>query len=157
MPVDRQHRPRRLLFVCTGNICRSLMAERLALKLAADRGLSVEARSCGIAAESYFTPPPEVAAALRPSGCDPSSHRPQLVGRELLRWCDVALVMTRRQREAVLDQYPEFTGKVRLLRAYAGLDDSDVADPIGRPQAVYDACRDRLIEALEALFAQAAR
>lgn len=146
--------PRRLLFVCTGNICRSLMAERLALKLAADRGLPLEARSAGVAAESYFTPPAEVAAALRPCGCTPEGHRPQLAGRDLLRWADVVLVMTRRQRELLLDQFPEFTGKVHLLRSFAGLDDQDVADPIGKPQAVYDACRDRLLESLEALFSR---
>ena len=142
----------KLLFVCTGNICRSLMAERIAAKLAAERGLAVEARSCGIAAEGYFQPPPEIAAALKPLGLTPDAHRAQLVGRELLFWCDQALTMTRRQKDVVLDTFPEFSSKVFVLRLYAGLDDKDVADPIGRPQKAFDACRDEIVGALEALL-----
>lgn len=128
------------------------MAERIAAKLAAERGLAVEARSCGIAAEGYFQPPAEIAAALKPLGLAPEPHRAQLVGRELLSWCDQALTMTRRQRDVVLDAFPEFSSKVFMLRRCAGLDDKDVADPIGRPQHVFDACRDEIIRALEALL-----
>ena len=150
---EQPPQPRRLLFICTGNVCRSFMAERIARKLAADLGIALEARSCGIGAESYFKSPPEVANALKPLGVSTDEHRPQLVGRPLLAWCDQALAMTRRHREALLDAFPEFTPKVHLLRRYAGLDDADVADPIGQPQKVYDACRDELIRALEALLA----
>lgn len=147
--------PRRLLFVCTGNICRSLMAERLAVKLAAARGIALEARSCGVAAESYYTPPQEVNAALAPVGLNANGHKAQLISRDLLRWCDEALTMTRGHRAAILDAYPEFTSKVFVLRPRAGVDDADVADPYGRPQHAFDFCRDRLIETLEALFAKA--
>ncbi|MDE2040381.1 MAG: low molecular weight protein arginine phosphatase [Elusimicrobia bacterium] len=154
MRPDPTFQSRKVLFVCTGNICRSLMAERLALKLARERGLALEARSCGVAAESYYRPPKEVSAALAPLGVDAEGHAAQLVGRELLRWCDVALTMTQAQRGMILDAYPEFTRKVFVLRAYAGLDDGDVADPIGRPQAVYDACRDELLGAVSALIAR---
>ena len=147
----------KLLFVCTGNICRSLLAERLAVKLAAERGLALEARSCGVAAESYFRPPKEISATLAPLGLDAKSHVAQLVGRDLLRWCDVALTMTKAQRDIILDAYPEFTSKVFVLSAYAGLGGDDVADPIGRPQAVYDACRDELLRAVEAVVVRLRR
>lgn len=150
--MTQASRPRRLLFVCTGNICRSLMAERMALKLAADRGLPLEAKSCGLAAESYYTPPREVDAALKPLFCDGAGHRPQLVSRDLLRWCDLALVMTARHKAALLDAFPEFTGKVALLREHAGLDQADVADPMGRPQPVFDACRESLAAALDRIL-----
>lgn len=131
------------------------MAERMAVKLSGDRGLAVEARSCGIAAQTYYKPPAEIAAALKPLGLTCEGHVAQLVSRELLRWCDAALAMTRQQREAVLDAYPEFSAKVFLLRRYAGLDDQDVADPIGQPQPVYDACRDQLHAALDRLIGPA--
>ncbi len=145
--------PSRFLFVCTGNVCRSFMAELLLKEMAASRGLKLEVRSCGVAAERYFQVPPEIWRALEPLGISPCPHVPQLVSRELLGWADVALAMTRAHCEYVCDLYPEFTAKIEPLRRFAGFpDDEDVEDPIGRPDAVYAACRDRIKEALEALL-----
>ena len=142
----------KLLFVCTGNVCRSLMGERLARHLGAQRGLDVETRSCGIGAEGYFTVPPEIWRALTEAGIDQSpSHRPQLVSRELLAWADSVLVMTARQQDFLRDAYPEYRGKIALLREKAGLS-GDVADPIGKPWADYQACRVIISEALERLL-----
>ncbi|MDE2293144.1 MAG: low molecular weight protein arginine phosphatase [Elusimicrobia bacterium] len=143
----------KVLFVCTGNTCRSLMAERLLLKLAADRGLpGVEARSAGVAAERYFPVPEGVRKALAERGTSPEGHVPQLVGRELLAWADLVVPMTRAHREGLLDQYPEFTSKTRLFSELAGRGEADVADPIGKPDAVYKACRDELESGLESFL-----
>jgi protein-tyrosine-phosphatase len=138
----------KLLFVCTGNICRSLMAERIALKLAQERGLAVEAKSCGVAAESYYRPPKEIAAALSSLGCVPDGHRAQLVTRDLLAWCDRALVMTQRHQEILRDLFPEHARKVSLLHP----EGRDIDDPMGRPQKVYDSCRDVIRDALDPLL-----
>ncbi len=140
--------PPRLLFVCTGNICRSLMAERLARDLAARRGLTVEARSCGVAAQGYYQVPAEIWRALKEAGVDPAPHRPQLVSRELLAWADRVLVMTGRHRELLNDRFPEFRKKTDLL-LYKGGVPADIADPMGQGWAVYQACRREISEALE--------
>lgn len=141
----------KLLFVCAGNVCRSLLAERLALKRAAERGLAVQARSAGIAAEGYFAVPPEIWRALEERGVPRAAHAPQLVGRPLLEWADEVLVMTARQRDHLLDAFPEHRRKLFLLRERAGLA-GDVSDPMGRPWAEYDACARAIDEAVERLL-----
>ena len=144
----------KILFVCTGNVCRSLMAERLASSLAERRGLPLQARSCGIAAEGYFAIPPEIWRALAEAGVEPAPHRPQLVSRELLAWADEVLVMTARQRDFLREAFPEHRGKTALLLERAGLP-GEVADPIGKPWDAYDECRRVLSAALERLLTAA--
>lgn len=144
--------PRRILFICTGNTCRSVMAEFLLNKLAADAKLDMKALSCGVAAERYFEIPSGVQKALAREGVGPVSRVAQLVSRELLDWADLALTMTRAHRDAVLEQYPEYTSKVSVLRPYAGLEPADIGDPIGQPDSVYITCCGRILEALKALL-----
>ncbi len=144
----------KVLFICTGNTCRSVMAEFMVKKLAQEKGLDWEAGSCGLAAERYFQIPPGVRKALKAVGVEAVSHVPQLATRELLAWADLALAMTQGHREALAGEFPEFERKLHVLRAYAGLPDPDIEDPIGQPDPVYAACRDRIREALEALIAR---
>jgi protein arginine phosphatase len=141
----------RLLFVCTGNICRSLMAERLARHLAETRGVPLEARSAGVAAESWYEPPQEVWNALAEHGVGKAPHRPQLVGREILAWADRVLVMTRGHHRAVVDAFPEHSRKTALLLEAAGLT-GEVADPYGYPIAAYRESRRLIVAALERLI-----
>ncbi|MFH1726682.1 MAG: low molecular weight protein arginine phosphatase [Elusimicrobiota bacterium] len=143
----------KVLFICTGNTCRSLMAQFLMNKKAADRGMAGwEARSAGVAAERYFQVPPGACRALAERGVAEISHTPQLVGREILGWADVVLPMTRGHREYLLDEYPEFGSKVRLFSEAAGWGERDVEDPIGQPDAAYRRCRDLLEEGLESII-----
>ncbi|MBI5623500.1 MAG: threonylcarbamoyl-AMP synthase [Elusimicrobia bacterium] len=143
---------RNILFVCTGNSCRSVMGEKLLEKLASGLEPGFSARSCGVAAERYFEVPAPVYAVLEPLGIPRFDHVPQLVTRELLAWADFAFAMTDEHLEEVLDRYPEFTGKVHVLGRYVDLAHPSIEDPIGQSEAVYAACRDKLREAIEAFL-----
>jgi protein-tyrosine-phosphatase len=144
--------PKNLLFICTGNTCRSVMAELLLNKLSAERGLGLSVKSCGIAAESYFAVPQGVRNALKADGLEIIAHKARLVSRELLAWADLALAMARLHREVVVDLYPEVGPKIHVLREYVGLPQPDIDDPIGWPDPIYAACRDKIRETLEALI-----
>lgn len=142
----------KLLFVCTGNICRSAMAEHLMRHLAARSGAGVEVASCGLAAETWLEVPPAARRLLEQAGVPPFSHRPRLVTRDQLRWADAVLVMTRAHEREIVDRYPEFASKVRLLTERAGLKPADVPDPIGRPDEEFASCLAQIRTALEALL-----
>lgn len=138
----------KFLFVCTGNVCRSLMAERLFRRLAEERGYAVEVRSCGLAAQGWLEVPEPVTRLLSEAGVPSFTHRPRLLTREDLRWADAVYVMTRAHLDEVLDKFPESGAKVRLL------DQAEVADPMGAPDEVFAACLKTIRTALEALLAK---
>lgn len=143
----------KLLFICTGNTCRSVMGQFLSEKMGRDLGIPVEAKSCGVAAERYFKVPPGVHKALAGHGVTTFEHVAQLVSRDLLTWCDAALCLTRAHRDEVLDRFPEFRKKVFVLKEYAGAPGSpDVEDPIGQSDQVYSACCAEIKQALDALL-----
>jgi protein-tyrosine-phosphatase len=145
--------PRKILFVCTGNICRSAMAEQVLKHLCAQRGLDLEVRSCGLAAEGWYEVPEVVHRLLKAKGLPDFQHKARLATRDALRWADLILVMTEVHLESILDRFPELNGKVHLLREAAGFGPQDVEDPMGRPDEVFAQCLASIEEALGLLLA----
>ncbi len=146
----------KFLFVCTGNICRSFFAEMLARRLAEQTGLSVETRSCGIAAEYHYSVPLEIWRCLEERGITRAPHTAQLVSRPLLQWADEVLVMTQTHKAVVDDSFPEYRRKVFILRERVGLL-GEVIDPFGQSWAAYDRCAKSIEEALRLLLSPAPR
>lgn len=146
------------LFVCTGNTCRSPMAESLFRKMLADRLKCREDElldrgyvviSAGLAAYKGAAASPEAVELLRQEGIDLSGHESQPVTEELLFHCDHILTMTRSHRDAVLSAYPELAEQVRLLSP----EGRDVSDPIGAGMEEYVRCRDEIARYLEQMLA----
>ena len=126
----------RILVVCTGNICRSPMAEILLSRRLRQAGRQVEVRSAGVGA--LVNQPADEPARERMSarGLDLEPHRARQLDSELARWADLILVMEQAHRDAVSDIEPTARGKVYLLGHWDG--GKDVPDPYQRPDAVYD-------------------
>jgi protein-tyrosine phosphatase len=134
-----------LLFVCTGNTCRSPMAEvlmqqHLARRLGTrpeeleDRGVLV--MSAGIAAMSGGHASGEAKQVALEQGMDLSRHESQPLSDRLVRFADLILTMTRGHREAILAQWPFAGSRTYLLGGPSG----DVSDPIGGTADVYRQC-----------------
>ncbi|MEW9671213.1 low molecular weight protein arginine phosphatase [Ammoniphilus sp. 3BR4] len=126
-----------LLFVCTGNTCRSPMAEGLMKRLAEQENLSVEIKSAGVAAASGTPASAHTATILKNRGVE-LEHASQPVTPELVKWADLILTMTYSHKQVVNRQFPEAQEKVFTLKEYIGeMGDLDVMDPFGGSLEVY--------------------
>lgn len=113
--------PMVVLFVCSGNTCRSSMAEALARDWAEKAGVADRVRVISAGIEAFPGEPAAAAAVavLKEEGIDLSGHRARLLDRELVQDADVILTMTRRHKEKILHQVPEARGKVFVLKELA--------------------------------------
>ncbi|HEY8900413.1 MAG TPA: serine hydroxymethyltransferase [Chthoniobacterales bacterium] len=145
---------KRILFVCTGNICRSPMAEGLFRALVKSRKLDdhFAVASAGTSASSGQTPSLEGVRVLRKEeGIDISRQRSQPVTSALVRESDAIFTMTRDHRDILEALYPGASGKVFLLREFEG-GPLDVPDPIGQGHEVYARCKDTIKRALPGIL-----
>ncbi len=139
---------RLIVFVCTGNICRSPMAEYLFRTHIMSRP-EFKVCSAGVMT-GYGTPASRYAVkAMNELGVDISAHRSQPVTRDLVEDAELLVVMTRGHREALLERYPQAADKIELLKTFdPNRTDEDVMDPIGLSLDVYRHVRDDIAGAL---------
>jgi protein-tyrosine-phosphatase len=121
-----------VLFVCTGNLHRSPMAEILFRKKVAHMGDEWRIESAGTWARDGDHAPPEINHILNERGLDADDHRSQIVSRRLLRGHNLILVMAGNHKEALQAEFPDLADRIYLLSEMVGVV-QDVKDPIGGP------------------------
>ena len=127
---------RMLVFVCTGNICRSPMAEYL-LKSRLGPDTDWEVCSVGTHAGYGMRASDSAVETLREKGIDLSLHRSQPVTRELVDAASLIVVMTATHRDSIRAAYPDAAEKVFLLKSFDPINGGDIDDPIGSTTDVY--------------------
>jgi len=138
-----------VLFVCTGNTCRSPMAELLMRQRLAqhkkcridqleERGFLV--RSAGIAAASGSPASSESVAVMREQGLDLGKHEAQPLTEQLVRHADLILTMTAGHWQTIVGRWPAAADRTHMLLP----EQADVVDPIGRAVDVYRRCAEQI-------------
>ena len=143
----------RILFVCSGNTCRSPLAEAIARQLAADRGLhDVTVASAGISAWEGAPASDGSLLVAMERGLDLSAHRARLLDRAMVDDAELILCMGPQHRDAAVATGGE--GKAFLLTEWAsrGEDARGVSDPYGGDLAGYRRAADDIAAALEKVF-----
>jgi protein-tyrosine-phosphatase/tRNA A37 threonylcarbamoyladenosine synthetase subunit TsaC/SUA5/YrdC len=142
-----------ILFICSGNTCRSPMAAALAAKMLADKlGISpselplrhIVVQSAGLHANRGLRAAREAVEALSAMKTDLSSHISQPATIDLLRRADLIYTMTEAHREEVVELVPAAAQKTYRLDPQG-----DVEDPIGSGLSVYQEVAHRLVELLQ--------
>lgn len=143
---------KKLIFVCTGNTCRSPMAEGL-LKHLLGSDCGWEISSAGVCAANGWPPGENAVAALREKGIDISRQRSKTLTPDLIEAADLLVTMTRGHRDAILAVSPESEGKVFLLKSFGVAQcAADIYDPVGEALDVYRRVRDEIDAALPDLI-----
>ena len=147
--------PGLVIVVCTANICRSPMGEKLlrhALAAEPEPLRSIQVVSAGIAAARGQPATDNSVAALKKVGIDLSGHASQPLTQELLDRALAVFCMTESHRSMIELHFDRVPKNLHLFREFIGRDgNAEVPDPFGGNYREYEACRDSMVEAIPSL------
>jgi len=143
-----------ILFICTGNVCRSPMAEALFRRAVAGRG-DFRALSAGLGAMDGQPPTAHSVTAMREMGVDISAQRSRALTADLLRQADYIFGMTHSHVDTIGLLYPAAAEKTFLIREFDDSPDpfeKDISDPIGGSYDVYVHCREQIEQGIASIL-----
>jgi len=132
-----------ILFVCTGNICRSPFAHAFMTKLVHQKQLrDIIVESAGLLALPGNSATHMAQRVAEDFGVDLAEHKAKSVSKELVAWSSLILVMEKSQQDTLLTDFPEAEGKTQLIRHFArfGSKRRGIADPYGLKYDAYRFC-----------------
>lgn len=141
---------KRIIFVCTGNTCRSPMAEEMLKKLLAEEGLDYEVISRGL---NVFFPSKANEKAIevvKSYDIDLSSHEARPISLQDIEKTALLLTMTKAHKVYLLKMFPHLSSDVHVLKEFVG-DVGDVGDPFSGNLDIYESCASELMDLMERL------
>ncbi len=144
---------KRILFVCSGNTCRSPMAAALFARILEDHKpeqfQEYQVSSAGIFAAEGMRAAREAVQAMYKYDINISEYKSSQLDPDMIEKSDFIFTMTRAQRDCLLDMFPDTKAQICLLGDFAGLMDEEVCDPYGKGEQMYHQCAEQLMNILK--------
>lgn len=143
-----------ILFVCSGNVSRSFLAQKLLEnEIEAHNLYNISVSSAGIWAYPGNPPDPKIVEYLLQKGMRVERHEARQISEEDVDWADHILVMEKDHAEVLMESWPEAKGKVELLSQFAtgDLAEDEIVDPFGRSSYYYRLAEAQITLAIESL------
>jgi len=144
-----------ILFICTGNVCRSPMAEGLFKNLVDQNKADLIVISAGVGAQNGQPPSENAIRAMQDLDIDISPQRSMMMTAALASEADMIIGMTHGHIEMVNLMFPHTAEKTFLLREFDDslpLHEREISDPIGCSYEIYCQCRDQIREGIDSLL-----
>lgn len=142
----------KIMFICTGNTCRSAMAEAIMKKKAKENNLDIKVYSAGLFAQNGDGPTCAAIDIMKNMGIDMKNHRATNVRNSKIEEMDLILCATNSQKMQTIMMYPNLKNKIYTLKEYAEDLQEDIKDPWGYNEAVYEICAKELEECIDKLI-----
>jgi len=142
----------KIMFICTGNICRSAMAHVMLEQRAKEENKNIKVYSCGVYAQNGDRPTKEAITVLKTIyDVNLENHRATNIANSKIEEMDIILCATTSHKNNVLNRYPELEGKVFTMKEYVDYpkNDMDINDPWGCSYETYKKCAKEIAECID--------
>jgi len=137
-----------ILFVCTGNSCRSVMAEGYFNKRALENKLEARAESAGVSPLEGMRPTDQACRVLARENINMNDHLARRIDIDMVKEASNIYVMDEFHKNYVLQKFPNAENKVKLLLPH------NIIDPIGKPLEVYERIFEEIREGVEKIICE---